>query len=294
MEGRKTTVVLGSDFGPSDGAGAVMEGVVKRINPDADIITLTHQLVEFDVNAAAFIILTNYYHFSPGTIFVIVVDPDVGTDRSIIVAVGENYCFIGPDNGLFWSSIEAEAIQNIYRINADALRSMVAIETFSGYFQRPKSSVFEGRDVMSVAAGFLSKFNFRDIIGEVKKRPDVFSKIEKDSLKKINFSLEKKAENIAEVGVNFVDSYGNFFLCTQPLFNEFIGDNEFVISVGGKKISHISKTYDDGGEGEPMAIFGGDFEHPDEGPFLSISINMDNAAEKFGVKVGDKIVIERR
>jgi len=295
----KRQVVLMSDFGTRDGAAAVMEGVVKRINPEADVIHLTHEVEGFNVKEGAFLLLANYWHFVPETIFVAVVDPEVGTGRSIVFAQGKNYSFIGPDNGILWPVIEAEKIGRIFKINGDILRQQAAIEKKSTYFDRPASSAFEGRDYMSVAAGRLSEFNF-SAHGSFSESMAIhfkegFLNISKTSLRKLTLSLKKKGEDLAEGDVVFIDNYGNLVVsCTREKLLSFLAMRNYSISIKDQKISHISKTYDEGKEGELIAIFGGDFEHPVEGSFLEIAINQGNAAEVLDVKAGDKVIIERK
>ena len=63
----------------------------------------------------------------------------------------------------------------------------------------------------------------------------------------------------------------------------------FGLRVGDVVITKISHTYADGKEGEVVAIFGGDF-----GELLDIVVCDDSATEKFGVKVGDEVIVERR
>ena len=88
-----------TDFGLSDPYVGVMKGVVKSINPSAEIIDISHYAPSFDPRAAAIMLMVSYRYFPPGTIHVVVVDPGVGSSRRALLVVTRNYYFIGPDNG---------------------------------------------------------------------------------------------------------------------------------------------------------------------------------------------------
>jgi len=282
---KKRMIVLQSDFGVRDGAAAVMEGVIERINPQVKVKHLTHQVTLFDIGEASFLLLTNYWHYPLGTIFVSVVDPGVGTERKIIFVEGNNYCFIGPDNGLLYPIIKAEPIKKIFALDKAYIRELAYNLTKDMYFKRPISSVFEGRDVFCPAAALFA-LGYNNL-GE---------EIQGTQLKKINFALKKSSDtNIWEGEVIYIDDYGNLLIsCTKKEFDLLFGNRQYRISVKNRQIFKISRTYTEGKEKELIAIFGGDFEHPTRGSFLEVAVNEGNAAEVLGLKKGDTITIERK
>ncbi|MCS7244538.1 MAG: SAM-dependent chlorinase/fluorinase [candidate division WOR-3 bacterium] len=96
----KRIIALITDFGESFYVGQV-KGVIKSINPNVEIIDITHNVPKFNIKAGQFILYSSYKYFLKGTIFLVVVDPGVGSSRKAIVVKSEGYYFIGPDNGLF-------------------------------------------------------------------------------------------------------------------------------------------------------------------------------------------------
>jgi S-adenosyl-L-methionine hydrolase (adenosine-forming) len=76
-------ITLITDFGLADEYVGVMKGVILSINPDADIIDLTHLIDPQDIIQAAFLLKASYSYFPKNTIHVVVVDPGVGTERKI-------------------------------------------------------------------------------------------------------------------------------------------------------------------------------------------------------------------
>ena len=72
-------ITLLSDFG--DVYPASMKGVILGIDPDANIVDITHSIPRHDIRAGAFILMTSAKYFPSGTVHIAVVDPGVGTKR---------------------------------------------------------------------------------------------------------------------------------------------------------------------------------------------------------------------
>src|SRR5215469_13935176 len=83
-------VALLTDFGMRDGYVGVMKGVMLGIAPDVRLVDLTHEILPQDVRAGAWVLYTSWQAFPPGTVFLCVVDPGVGTSRRpIALRAGE-------------------------------------------------------------------------------------------------------------------------------------------------------------------------------------------------------------
>ncbi|MHB2015760.1 MAG: SAM hydrolase/SAM-dependent halogenase family protein [Candidatus Xenobia bacterium] len=135
-------VALLTDFGLRDAYVGVMKAVIYGICPQVDFIDLCHEVPPQDVLGGAFVLGTSTRWFPPGTIFVAVVDPGVGTERRAIVVETEMHRFVGPDNGLFtWPLRQAKRV----------------IEATEPRFWNPEvSRTFHGRDVFAPLAGHLA------------------------------------------------------------------------------------------------------------------------------------------
>jgi S-adenosyl-L-methionine hydrolase (adenosine-forming) len=144
------SVIMGSviailtDFGTSDHFVGVMKGVIAQISPEVQTIDLTHEIPPGDVLQAAVHLWQAAPYFPDGTVFLVVVDPGVGTSRrSIVVSAksrtgSKKHFFVGPDNGLFSFIMERDA--DIYQLQNPA------------YELPTVSSTFHGRDVYAPAA----------------------------------------------------------------------------------------------------------------------------------------------
>ena len=109
-------IVLLTDFGVADWYVATMKGVIRAIAPDACLIDLTHEVEPGDIAQADFILAQAAPHFRSGTIFLVVVDPGVGSGRRALACSDGERFFIAPDNGVL-SSIAREAGTN-WRVHA--------------------------------------------------------------------------------------------------------------------------------------------------------------------------------
>ena len=99
MPSRPVVSIL-TDFGVRDPSGAICEGVILRIAPDASVIDVSHDVAKYAIRDGA-LMLWCAVPFLPVGAHMAVVDPGVGTARRPIAIVTERGDFlVGPDNGL--------------------------------------------------------------------------------------------------------------------------------------------------------------------------------------------------
>jgi len=77
----RPVITLLTDFGTADGYVGEMKGVLLARVPDATLVDITHEIPPQDVEAARLTVARVWRRFPPGTVHLVVVDPDVGTDR---------------------------------------------------------------------------------------------------------------------------------------------------------------------------------------------------------------------
>lgn len=135
-----TMIVLLTDFGQSEYVG-VMKGVIYGICAEAQVVDLYHGVEAQNVREGAWILQQSYRYFPAGTIFLCVVDPQVGTSQRAVVIATRQYYFVGPDNGLMWAAASADGFEKV---------AGLAIPEGA-------SRTFHGRDVFAPAAARLEK-----------------------------------------------------------------------------------------------------------------------------------------
>ena len=138
-------IALLTDFGTRDWYVAAMKGVILAQAPRAQLIDITHEIPPQDILAGAFILASAASWFPPGTIFVAVVDPGVGSDRALLAARADDRYFIGPDNGVLAWSLERAKQATIVRL------------TNRRYWLKDISRTFQGRDVLAPVAAHMAR-----------------------------------------------------------------------------------------------------------------------------------------
>ena len=153
-------IVLLTDFGLSDAYVGMMRGVIAGINSDAVVIDLTHGIGAQDIAHGAAALADSFRYFPPGSIFVAVVDPGVGTDRAAVLLETPDAKFVAPDNGLLTLVCRQYApafgdtdAPGPAAVPADCQAWRL---TNPDYWRNPVSSTFHGRDVFAPVSAHLS------------------------------------------------------------------------------------------------------------------------------------------
>ncbi len=94
-------LVLLTDFGVKDGAVAAMKGVAHSVSASLNVVDLTHEIPAFNLLEGAYRLRQAAPYWDAGTVFVVVVDPGVGTARKSLAARdAAGRVYVCPDNGL--------------------------------------------------------------------------------------------------------------------------------------------------------------------------------------------------
>jgi S-adenosylmethionine hydrolase len=140
------TVVFMTDFGTANDAAAICRAVIVGIAPGVRIMDVTHQVTPYSIEEAARFLegVTPYY--PAGTIFLVVVDPGVGTSRkALVVRTRKGQYFVLPDNGIITPVLDRDTL--------DAAREITNPSWMIG---SKVSSTFHGRDVFAPTAAHLA------------------------------------------------------------------------------------------------------------------------------------------
>jgi S-adenosylmethionine hydrolase len=155
--GTPRTIVFMTDFGTANDAVAICRAVIYSIAPEVRITDITHQVTPFSIEEGARFLegVTPYY--PAGAVFLVVVDPGVGTSRkAIAVKSKKGQYFVLPDNGLITPVIDRDGL--------DAARE---ITNQHWMIQAPISSTFHGRDIFSPTAAHLAAGWDFNLVGPV-------------------------------------------------------------------------------------------------------------------------------
>jgi len=140
------TVVFMTDFGVVDDSVALCKGVMYSIAPELRVVDLTHQVTPFSILDGARFLYGATPYFPAGTVFVVVIDPGVGSTRKAIVAKSKRgQYFVLPDNGLMTLVQDRDGIEAVREITNRDWMIGAAL-----------SSTFHGRDIFSPVGAHLA------------------------------------------------------------------------------------------------------------------------------------------
>jgi S-adenosylmethionine hydrolase len=143
----RPTIVFMTDFGTANDAVAICKAVMIGIAPDARIMDITHQVTPYQIGEASRLLSGVTPYYPAGTVFVIVVDPGVGTSRkAVIVKTKKGQYFVVPDNGLMTPIVDTDGLEGAHEITNPAW--MIGDKI---------SSTFHGRDIFSPTAAHLAE-----------------------------------------------------------------------------------------------------------------------------------------
>lgn len=135
-----------TDFGTANDAVALCKAVIWGILPDVPIMDITHQVTPYSIEEALRFLAGVSAYYPSGTVFLVVVDPGVGTSRkAIIVKTKKGQYFDLPDNGLITPVADRDGVEGIREITNPAWMIGDTV-----------SSTFHGRDIFSPSAAHLA------------------------------------------------------------------------------------------------------------------------------------------
>lgn len=260
-ENTNTTSIIAliTDFGDKDFYVGAMRGVILSINPNAKIVDISHNIEPFSVISGAYVLYGAYKYFPRGTTFLIVVDPGVGSRREAIVIKTRNYSFVAPNNGVLSLVLMEESITEKYLIPENI-------------FVKKPSYTFHGRDIFAPAAAYASMGVY-----------DVFEEFKGDIVTLDILKYKKEGRSIKAHVIN-VDRFGNVALSVQ--YEDVKKEISYGKTVSIKGIGDVKlvRYFSELSVGETGLIV-------NSTGFLEICIREGNAAKRYGLKLGDEVLL---
>jgi len=257
-------VTLTTDYGTGDHLVGVMKGVILSINPEINVVDITHDVLPHDILDGALTIGQAYKYFPSKTIHVVVVDPSVGTERRPILVAADQHYFVAPDNGVLSSVYDQTEALYVWHIISEH------------YFRNPISKTFHGRDIFAPVAAWLSKSWQTSAFGE----PIT-------DFVRLGIPKPKAAGNTVKGVVLRIDRFGNVVtnLTVEDVPALVAADGKFTIKAGNAVVKKVVPTFAEAPAGEAVAIIG-------SSGYIEISVNKANAARTLGIARGAEVTVE--
>jgi S-adenosylmethionine hydrolase len=264
------TIGFMTDFDVRDDAVGICKAVMDGVAPGVRILDITHQVTPFDIAEGARFLAGSAPYFPDDAVFVVVVDPGVGSARKAIIAKSKKgQFFVVPDNGLLTLVQDRDGIVAAREIKNPEW--MIGAKT---------SSTFHGRDIFSPAGAHLARGDDWTAVGPV---VDVAKLVRLDIHYATVDAAGLRGETIGTDG-----PFGNLVLNvpaeTFARLGYVVGDVVPVEIAGKKYALPFVKTFSDVPVGKGLLYI-------DSRGRLSVGINQRNFAEVNAVQTRASVVI---
>ncbi|MGH7915607.1 MAG: SAM hydrolase/SAM-dependent halogenase family protein [Candidatus Binataceae bacterium] len=262
-------IAILTDFGYRDHYVGAMKGVIASIAPGAPLIDITHGVPAQSIAAGAIALAQSWRWFPPRTVFLVVVDPGVGTARvPVAVQTRAGARFVGPDNGVLSLALEEAGPARAVELRTPKYRLARV------------STTFHGRDIFAPAAAHLWRGVKLESLG-----PPVRGGLTR-------LELAEPREGIEELRgeVLYVDGFGNLVSNighdTLAHFAARFPAMPLSVRIGTGAPIEILQAYGDARKGVPLATFGS-FE------LLEIAVRDGSATQHFAAGPGAIVTIRQ-
>lgn len=245
-------ITLTSDIGRQDFLTGALKGQLLHVNPDFNIIDISHELAPFNYPQASYVCRNAIKNFPPNTFHIVMVNLfDRKPDHLLFIRHNEQY--IGcADNGLITMILEEtpEKIVALPLQPSEQKNTLYCARVFAKAYQ----SILEGKTMDEIGD------NTIDIEVKNPLRPLLGPKF-------------------IEGQIIFIDNFENVIInITKEEFEEQRKGRSFkIVFKRDEIIEKISETYADVNESEKLALF-------NSANYLEIAINKGNAAGLFGLE----------
>jgi S-adenosylmethionine hydrolase len=258
---RQPIITLLTDFGTRDSYVAQMKGVILGINPQVLIVDITHDIEPQAIMQGAMTLDDTFDSFPPGTIHVVIVDPDVGsTRRRIAVELGDQR-YVGPDNGLLTLVSRRYPIHRVTSLTA------------THFHRQPTSPTFHGRDLFAPVAANWSLGMDLSEFGEPVTAP----------LSELRIPRIEKQEREVRGEIVAIDRFGNLATNIMAADLPLYCPSTIITHVAGQQLIGLSQYYSEHPPGTLLSLIGSSGR-------LEISQNIGHAAAKLESKIGDAVI----
>lgn len=254
-------ITLTSDLGDSSHYPAILKGIILSLFPSATMVDVTHNIPNFDLLQAAYVVQHTFPAFPDGSIHIVAIDPEHGELATGVVMVYNKQYFIAPDNGV------------LSLICDGAVKEAVEIQ-HEGLMKGEYPTSFRAARTFAPTAAFLASGGTLDEIGET------------IVMKDLRWGEPSYNGNCLRGKIIHIDKFGNAITNIRKTgFLEIKQNRRFEIFIRNVRLKRIVNTYSDVAKADALAIFG-------ESQNLEIAMREASAAELLGLKIHDMITIE--
>jgi len=245
-------VTLLSDFGLQDASVAIAKGILRQHAPQTEIVDVSHLVDAFNIQQAAYLLLSAYSSFPKGTCHVLLFDIFSEQQPRLMLCERDGHYLLAPDNGVL-SLAFGEALSEVWQCY-----QLPVTGTFNDWLQQI------GRTVAQLATH--APKDLQLMACDLKVAPQHW--------------MPKIIDNTVECHVVHIDRYENVVInLTRQQFESIGQGRPFRIQfMRDEEIHVISTHYYNVRQGQKLCRF-------NAAGFLEICINRGKAASLFGLKL---------
>jgi len=245
-------VTLTSDIGEQDYLVGAVKGRLLRINPEFQIIDITHKLSPFNYPQAAYVCRNAIKNFPEFTFHIVLVNLFESKPEQLLLAFHKDQYLVCADNGLIGMILEdkPEMVIGIPLEKTAIKNTLYCIDIAA----KAITQLINGQPVQNIGIpdnGYIEKNPLRPTLGE----------------------------DWIEGQIIFIDNFENVIVnITQEQFEEQRKGRRFkIVFKRDEIIERISGSYADVPQGEKLVLF-------NSAGYMEIAINKGNAAGLFGLR----------
>lgn len=245
-------ITLTSDIGSPDYLVGVVKAQLLQINPEFQIVDISHNIPPFNYPQAAYVCRSAIKNFPDFTYHLILVNLFEKKPEQLLLAFHQNQYLLCADNGLLTMILE-ETPEMVIGIPLEKAkpRNTISLTEVMG---RAVNKLVQGEGIREIGLPdpvYMEKRHLRPALDE----------------------------SFIEGQIIFIDNFENVIVnITHEQFEEQRKGRSFrIVFKRDEMIDRISESYADVPEGEKLALF-------NSAGYLEIAINKGNAAGLFGLK----------
>lgn len=249
---RAPLITLSSDIGQPDYLVGAIKAMLWKVNPEFQLVDITHQIPPFNFTQAAYVCGTATKQFPDFSYHLLLVNLFEQKPTQLLLAYHNQQYYLCADNGLLTMMLEEkpEIVMGIPLPN-DKTPNTLEIAAAMG---QTVQQLVDGRSILTVGVPDVSYLEKRPL------RPSIHA-------------------DYIEGQIIFIDSFENIVVnIRKELFEEQRKGRPFqILFRRDETIDRISESYADVASGDKLALF-------NSAGYLEIAINKGNAAGLFGLK----------
>lgn len=249
-------VTLTTEWKPEDIYHGIIKGKLLSFCPGVSIIDNAINIAPFDILHAAFVVRNTYLNYPKGTIHIICVHSEAGSDQNYLIVRAKDHFFIGTDNGIFSLILNGEP-DEVIRIDTGDQSDELDI------FAKAAADLVGGKKLHEIGKP----------VSSISERVPLRATIE---------------ANTITGSIIFIDSYGNAISnITREVFSRVFEGKEFRILIQSNRnyTDRIVRKYSDVGVGDMLTRF-------NSLDLLEIAINGANITELLRLETGTVVRID--